>query len=425
MVLNNNKKNFLHNYGLYSDCLHFTFKENEFPPLPNPVYPIYKQPNQRKTYIHNSFYSVLVSKPYYPVNVNVSKPVYPVNVSKCVFPVDATKPVCPINVNKHVRPVSVSKPACPVTVSKPVCPVNVSKPVCPINVSKPVCPVNVSKPVCHVNVSTPVCKYSVSKHVCSSVSVSDTVVNINESVYCTPCYSRCDDSVVKSPIYSNSYFRPKCKLRKNVKRPSNLCNSSVGNVTQRIVSGNTPNIQIKYKRRNYLQSLLFISALFWEFMLLAILIYNNFYLSNNNYVYKNTNFLYKTPNISYNKHQFFLQTNYSNVFNIFFSFKPLHVFINFINLPNDIYYYLKIFDDIIKTHAESIFLLIFFVCFGMFFIEKTFFILQIKSRKREILSRGFLKNLFGIFNPFFSFTKYISKNFLIWSQFFKLLFLYV
>ena len=112
--------------------------------------------------------------------------------------------------------------------------------------------------------------------------------------------------------------------------------------------------------KNFLSSVFFLSALFWEFLLLGIFINNNFYLiSNNEYVFNNTSIVYGTPNILYYNDNSFLQTNYSKYFNNFCLFKPLYIFkcTCFKALGNFNFY------------SKSSFLLTFFTIFSMFLIK--------------------------------------------------------
>ena len=148
---------------------------------------------------------------------------------------------------------------------------------------------------------------------------------------------------------------------------------------------------------------LFVTALFWEFLLLGILVNNNFnfssnnsfynntnFLSNNNF-YNNTNFLYKTrSNISHNKHQNFLLSNCSYVFYTLLSFKPSYVlnkfidFTNFVNLFFDIYHYWKTLSNI-RNFTESLFPITLFAIFGIFVLKRLTLCSNYKSAKRTKL----------------------------------------
>ena len=142
---------------------------------------------------------------------------------------------------------------------------------------------------------------------------------------------------------------------------------------------------------------------FSEFLLLRILVNNNFnfssnnsfynntnFLSNNNF-YNNTNFLYKTcSNILHNKHQNFLLFNCSYVFYTLLSFKPLHIlnnfidFTNFVNLFFDVYHYWKALSNI-RNFTESIFPITFFAIFGIFVLKRLTLCSNYKSAKRKKL----------------------------------------
>ena len=189
-----------------------------------------------------------------------------------------------------------------------------------------------------------------------------------------------------SSIFSSNVHCSKPVSSSNVRNCKPVSSSS--NVSpSKSVRSNTCNCSIKY-RRNFLSLFLFVSALFGEFLLLGILVNNNFsfssnnsfynntnFLSNNNF-YNNTDFLYKTrSNILHNKHQNFLLSNCSYVFYTLLSFKPSYVlnkfidFTNFVNLFFDIYHYWKTLSNI-RNFTESLFPITFFAIFGIFVLKR-------------------------------------------------------
>ena len=198
------------------------------------------------------------------------------------------------------------------------------------------------------------------------------------------------------PISSSNVCNCKRVSSSNVRNCKPVSSSNVS--PRKSVRSNTCNCSIKY-RRNFLSLFLFVSALFWEFLLLGILVNNNFnfssnnsfynntnFLSNNNF-YNNTNFLYKTrSNILHNKHQNFLLSNCSYVFYTLLSFKPLYVlnkfidFTNFVNLFFNIYHYWKTLSNI-RNFTESLFPITFFAIFGIFVLKRLNLCPNYKSAK--------------------------------------------
>ena len=186
------------------------------------------------------------------------------------------------------------------------------------------------------------------------------------------------------PVSSSNVRNCKPVPSSNVRNCKPVSSSNVN--PSKSVRSNTCNCSIKY-RKNFLPLFLFVSALFWEFLLLGILVNDNFnfssnnsfynntnFLSNNNF-YNNTNFLYKTrSNILHNKHQNFLLSNCSYVFYTLLSFKPSYVlnkfidFTNFVNLFFDIYHYWKTLSNI-KNFTESLFPITFSAIFGIFVLK--------------------------------------------------------
>ena len=96
----------------------------------------------------------------------------------------------------------------------------------------------------------------------------------------------------------------------------------------------------------YISSIFFLSALFWEFLMLGIFINNSSFLeSNSNFTFKNTDFTHNPPFVFRTS---YLQTNFSNVFNKSYSFKLYNVFEIFVNR----FYYLNLIFNI-KYVTES------------------------------------------------------------------------
>ena len=229
------------------------------------------------------------------------------------------------------------------------------------------------KPVfCNVHASKSVCKPVPRKpvsSVCKPVPCK-SVSSVCKPITRKPVSSVCNP-VPRKPVSPHSKLitrKPSSFVCKPVSRKhvlsifsSNVrCSKPVSssNVSpSKLVRSNTCNCSIKY-RRNFLSLFLFLSALFLEFLLLGILVNNNFnfssntsfynntnFLSNNKF-YNNTNFLYKTrSNILHNKLQNFLLSNCSYVSYTLLSFKPLYIlnnfmdFTSFVNLFFDVYHY--------------------------------------------------------------------------------------
>ena len=169
--------------------------------------------------------------------------------------------------------------------------------------------------------------HSISKPVCDNVipsgSVSSSVSpNVSKSVICNVSHSQCFNS--DTPTYIVTNHRNVCrkpKLRNYSK--GSLFISKVG--SHDIVSGDKTNVTTS--SRNFYISLLFLSAIFWEFLLLGIFINNNYYFESNTEL-----FLLKPNDIVYYNHSDFFQTNSSSIFNSFSSFKPFYLFNCLVNL---------------------------------------------------------------------------------------------
>ena len=230
-VLNNNiNKNVSKQYNLYSNCFYFTLKEDEFPPLPDPAYLNYEQ--HKKPRIKPVFCNVHGSK-------SVCRPV----------PRKPDSSVCKPVPRKPVS--SACKPAPCKSVSSACKPIT-HKPVSSVCNPVPRKPVSPHSKLITRKPSSFFCKPVSRKHV-SSIFSSNV---------------RCSKSVSFSNVrnckpVSSSNVR-NCKL------------ASSSNVSpSKSVRSNTCNCSIKYKR-NFLSLFLFVSALFWEFLLLGILVNNNF-----------------------------------------------------------------------------------------------------------------------------------------------------
>ena len=89
--------------------------------------------------------------------------------------------------------------------------------------------------------------------------------------------------------------------------------------------------------------MLFLSALFWEFLMLRIFINNNSFLeSNSKCIFKDTDFPHMPPTVFWTN---YLQSN-SNFFNNSYSFKPYNFFENFVNFFLVGFYYLNLIFNI-------------------------------------------------------------------------------
>ena len=87
-------------------------------------------------------------------------------------------------------------------------------------------------------------------------------------------------------------------------------------------------IHILLKPGNYyISSVFFLSALFWDFLILGVLINNNSFLElNRKYIFRDTSFIHNPP-FAFRTN--YLQTNFSNVFNNSYLFKSHNIFENF------------------------------------------------------------------------------------------------
>ena len=214
------------------------------------------------------------------------------DVNRCK-PVSHNKPV-------HRKPVS--------SVCKPV-PCKSVFSVCKPVTRKPVSSVCNAVPCKPVSPLTKLITRKPSSFVCKPVSRKHVSSIFSSNVRCS------------KPVSSSNVRNCKPVSSSNVRNCKPVSSSNVS--PSKSVRSNTCNCSIKY-RRNFLSLFLFVSALFWEFLLLGILVNNNFnfssnnsfynntnVLSNNNF-YNNTNFLYKTrSNILHNKHPNFLLSNCS------------------------------------------------------------------------------------------------------------------
>ena len=64
---------------------------------------------------------------------------------------------------------------------------------------------------------------------------------------------------------------------------------------------------------HYISSVFFLSALFWEFLMLLIFINNNSFLeSNSKYIFRDRGFIHNPPFALWTN---YLHTNFSNIFN--------------------------------------------------------------------------------------------------------------
>ena len=321
---------------------------------------------------------------------SVCKPVPCKSVLSVCKPV-TRKPVSPLSKLITRKPSSfVCKPVTRKPVSS-VCNPVPRKPVSPLSklvssVCKPVpCKsvLSVCKPFTRKPVSS-VCNPVPRKPV---LPLSKLITRKPSSFVCKPVSRKHVSSIFSSnvhcskPVSSSNVRNCKPVSSSNVRNCKPVSSSNVS--PSKSVRSNTCNCSIKY-RRNFLSLFLFVSALFWEFLLLGILVNSNFnfssnnsfcnntnFLSNNNFD-NNTNLLYKTrSNILHNKHQNFLLSNCSYVFYTLLSFKPSYVlnkfidFTNFVNLFFDIYHYWKTLSNI-RNFTESLFPITFFAIFGIF-----------------------------------------------------------
>ena len=181
----------------------------------------------------------------------------------------------------------------------------------------------------------------VSKPAYPVVSSSDSVTNISKSLKFTSTNSHSIDSSTSTfHAVSHCNIHRKRKLLKSV-ISSSFVNSANGYDTANKLIVGRDRVNVLTKPGNYYISLVFfLSALFWEFLMLEIFINNNSFLeSNSKYIFKDTDFTHNPPFVFGTN---YLQTNFSNVFNNFYSFKSYNIFENFVNFFSCWFYYLNL-----------------------------------------------------------------------------------
>ena len=139
----------------------------------------------------------------------------------------------------------------------------------------------------------------VSKPVYSVVSSSDSITNISKSPKFTPSNSHSVDSSTSwSHVVSHRNIRRKRKLRKSVISSSFVKSANNHNISNKFIVGRDK-INVLTKPRNYyVSSIFFLSALFWEFLILGVLINSNSFLeSNSKYIFRDTSFIHNHGNI--------------------------------------------------------------------------------------------------------------------------------
>ena len=200
-----------------------------------------------------------------------------------------------------------------------------SKAVCnSVRSSKPICTSNVraSKPVStsHVRASKSVSASNVrsserfcTSNICTSKPVSDSFEYTSKPVFTRNF--RTSKSIFTShvcsskPICTNHIRSSKSACASNVRLSKPVCTgnvrSSKSDTTSHVHSSKlvyTSNFNTRQPismkcRKKLLSSVFYLSALFWEFLLLGIFVNNNFYLiSNNEFVFYNTSIVYNAPN---------------------------------------------------------------------------------------------------------------------------------
>ena len=317
-------------------------------------------------------------------------------------------------------------------------------------------PVSHNKPIPHKPVSS-VCNPVPRKPVSP---FSKLITRKPSSFVCKPVSRKHFSSIFSSnvccskPVSSSNVHNCKPVSSSNVRNCKPVSSSNVS--PSKSVRSNTCNCSIKY-RRNFLSLFLFVLALFWEFLLLGILVNNNFnfslnnsfynntnVLSNNNF-HNNTNFLYKTrSNILHNKHQNLLLSNCSYVFYTLLSFKPSYIlnksinFTNFANLFFDIYHYWKTLSNI-RNFTESLFPITFFAIFGISVLKRLTLCSNYKSAKRTKLKSDTFSwifdlsahvqsirfSYFSLFQYFSKFCFYMFEKFIDFLIFLDFLFLFI
>ena len=139
----------------------------------------------------------------------------------------------------------------------------------------------------------------VSKPVYSVVSSSDSITNISKSPKFTPSNSHSVDSSTSwSRVVSHRNIRRKRKLRKSVISSSFVKSANNDDISNKFIVGRDKINVLTKPRNDYVSSIFFLSALFWEFLILGVLINSNSFLeSNSKYIFRDTSFIHNHGNI--------------------------------------------------------------------------------------------------------------------------------
>ena len=136
------------------------------------------------------------------------------------------------------------------------------------------------------------------------VSSSDSVTNISKSLKFTPTNSHSvDSSASLFRVVNHCNIHRKRKLRKSVINSSFVNRANNNGISNKFIAGRDK-INVLTKPGNYyISSVFFLSALFWEFLMLQIFINNNSFLESNSiYIFTDIVFIHNPP--------FAFQTNY-------------------------------------------------------------------------------------------------------------------
>ena len=161
------------------------------------------------------------------------------------------------------------------------------------------------------------------------VSSSGSVINTSKSLKFTPTNSHSTDTSTSSfRVVSHRNIHSKDKLRKSVISSSFVNCANSHDIANKFIVGRG-RVNVLTKPGNYyMSSVFFLSALFWEFLMLGIFINNNSLLESNS-KYKDTDFTHNLPFVFRTD---YLKINFSNIFNSFYLFESYNIFENFVNV---------------------------------------------------------------------------------------------
>ena len=110
----------------------------------------------------------------------------------------------------------------------------------------------------------------------SVVTPSDSVINVSKSVKCITTHSHSIDSSTSTfRVVSYHNIRRKRKLRTNLIGSSFVNSANSHGIAHKLIVGRERINVLTKPKNSYISSVFFLSALFWEFLMLEIFINNN------------------------------------------------------------------------------------------------------------------------------------------------------